>query len=222
MNNLIEKYQTLSEDLSCLNTNTNNLRKKLVEFINESCNNFMYGFINTSSFDEYGIPIPLVCYDGGDNPDTESSVFSTLYSITSTDDGGFVVDLEQEHNVDESRILFCDIQDIFESVGLFISQEFGNTDETDKMSYTDINAEYEPTILMVDTDYCGRDLADSMQNKSYDTFDEVIDEINGELDEDSHITKFDVHFITPNDLIRRLNDEFYPSEEYVIKIYIKK
>lgn len=67
-------------------------------------------------YDEFDfIPI-AVCYDGGFHPEYSSSMFSQLKSVFLDGNGILSFELEDEYDVCYDRILYCDMQSIFEEL----------------------------------------------------------------------------------------------------------
>ena len=225
MKNLNEKIEKIKNQLEAEKTIRIDAHKAMIEVIKEIVAANGGEIEMTELYDEFDIPPIEVAYDGSNHPDYASQMFSEVKLVSINKRGELVFELEDECDVCYDRLLYDDIVMVFGALVLWQDIVDGMTDnDADNVAEeTDIVAEYEMMIVEADCYNCDRDAADIMQNKHYDSIDEVINDINAnspKQDCPCGVTNICVYSI--DKYIENLNDEYYPTECFIIKIYLKK
>lgn len=221
MKNLNEKIEKIKNQLEAEKTIRIDAHKAMIEVIKEIVAANGGEIEMTELYDEFDILPMAVAYDGGNHPDYASQMFSEVKSVSINKRGELVFELDDEVDVCYDRLLYDDIVMVFETLVLWQDIVDGMTDNV--AEETDIVAEYEMRIVEADCYNCDRDAADIMQNKHYDSIDEVINDINANSPKQDYpcgVTNITIYSI--DKYIENLNDEYYPTEHFVIKIYLKK
>lgn len=225
MKNLNEKIEKIKNQLEAEKTIRIDAHKAIIEVIKEIVAANGGEIEMTELYDEFDILPIAVAYDGGNHPEYDSQMFSEVKLVSINKRGELVFELEDEVDVCYDRLLYDDIVMVFETLVLWQDIVDGMTDnDADNVAEeTDIVAEYEMRIVEVSCYNCDRDAADIMQNKHYDSIDEIINDINANSPhQDYPCRASDMCIYSIDKYIENLNDENYPTEYFVIKIYLKK
>lgn len=221
MSNLIEKIQNVKGQLENETAIRIKTHKAMIETIKEIVASNGGEIDMVDLYDQFGFMPLAVAYDGGNHPECNSQMFSEVKCISINERGELLFELEDEFGVCHDRLLHDDIIMVFETLADWYNIVNDMTDNVAEA--TDNVAEYEMRIVEVSCYHCDRDAADIMQNKHYDSIDEIINDINANSpnqDDTCGVTNIRIYSI--DKYIENLNDEGYPTEDFVIKIYLKK
>lgn len=120
---LINRNEQLAEDISVFIDAEITLRKKLIDAIHQMLTDMGGEYIYGCESDDDNI---YICYDGGNHVEYASNMCECVEVIKVSEYMGrasFKVNVRQEHNIDQSRLLLEDVIAIYEHLSAVYAEQ---------------------------------------------------------------------------------------------------